>query len=55
MSILVNYQYTFKAAYKYDGKTVSDSPYIYYSYRNLLTLYDTFDALNLELYQQTIL
>ncbi|CAD8104784.1 unnamed protein product [Paramecium sonneborni] len=53
LSILINYQYTFKAAYKYDGKTVSDSPYIFYSYRNLLTLYNSFDLLNQDLYLQT--
>ncbi|CAD8119553.1 unnamed protein product [Paramecium sonneborni] len=53
LSILINYQYTFKAAYKYDGKTVSDSPYIFYSYRNLLTLYNAFDLLNQDLYLQT--
>lgn len=50
LSILINYQYTFKAAYKYDGKTVSDSPYIFYSYRNLLTLYNSFDELRKERY-----
>ena len=44
--ILLNYQYTFKAAYIYDGRTVSDSPYIFYSYRNLLPLYNAFDSLN---------
>ncbi|CAD8090904.1 unnamed protein product [Paramecium primaurelia] len=53
LSILINYQYTFKAAYKYDGRTVSDSPYIFYSYRNLLTLYNAFDQLNSELYIQS--
>ncbi|CAD8197904.1 unnamed protein product [Paramecium pentaurelia] len=54
LSILINYQYTFKAAYKYDGRTVSDSPYIFYSYRNLLTLYNAFDLLNQQLFIQTI-
>ncbi|CAK59480.1 unnamed protein product (macronuclear) [Paramecium tetraurelia] len=55
LSILINYQYTFKAAYVYDGKTVTDSPYIFYSYRNLLTLYNSFDYLNKNLYSQAIL
>ncbi|CAD8198779.1 unnamed protein product [Paramecium octaurelia] len=55
LSILINYQYTFKAAYKYDGRTVSDSPYIFYSYRNLLTLYNAFDELNEQLFLETIL
>ncbi|CAD8192866.1 unnamed protein product [Paramecium pentaurelia] len=55
LSILINYQYTFKAAYVYDGRTVTDSPYIFYSYRNLLTLYNSFDLLNKNLYSQAIL
>lgn len=50
LSILINYQYTFKAAYIYDGKSVSDSPYIFFSYRNLLTIYNAFDKLNDDLY-----
>ena len=46
LSIMINYQYQFKAAYIYDGRTNTDSPYIYYSYRNLLQFYNPFDELN---------
>ncbi|CAD8119563.1 unnamed protein product [Paramecium sonneborni] len=55
LSILINYQYTFKAAYVFDGRTVTDSPYIFYSYRNLLTLYYSFDQLSHNLYLHTLL
>ncbi|CAD8097409.1 unnamed protein product [Paramecium sonneborni] len=46
IQILLNYLYEIKMRYQIEGTIVSDSPYVYYSYKNYLTMKQEFSILN---------
>ncbi|CAD8173684.1 unnamed protein product [Paramecium octaurelia] len=54
ISILKNFQYSFKMAYELDGGIVSDSPYVYFQYKNYLTIKQQFSELNSIVLDQTL-
>ncbi|CAD8086790.1 unnamed protein product [Paramecium primaurelia] len=54
IQILLNYQYEIKKKYQIEGTIVSDSPYVYYSYKNYLTMKSEFNQLNEQILSNTI-
>ncbi|CAD8173680.1 unnamed protein product [Paramecium octaurelia] len=54
IQILLNYLYEIKKRYQIEGTIVSDSPYVYYSYKNYLTMKSEFNQLNEQILSSTI-
>ncbi|CAD8097411.1 unnamed protein product [Paramecium sonneborni] len=54
INILKNFQYSFKMAYELDGGIISDSPYVFFQYKNYLTIKKQFSELNTIVLDQTL-
>ncbi|CAD8095427.1 unnamed protein product [Paramecium sonneborni] len=54
IQILLNYLYEIKMRYQIEGTIVSDSPYVYYSYKNYLSMKQEFSLLNEQILNNSI-